>query len=178
MTPLAAPTDVMRYLDQRVRSAQAELAVQLASAVVRNHCAWRLDRGVDALVVHNPGTGPSVLLPTLALRAVTEVRIGEQLIDPGAYIFSPGGVLTFGGLLAGDWPVEATCEHGYDPIPDEIRAVVLMMASRAVVNPQGLRSVNVGGYSEVYTIPASGEHTGLTLTAAEKRILDRHRVFP
>jgi hypothetical protein len=185
VTLLAEPNDLQDLLGYPVPETQALLLLELASDVIRSYCGWRLDRAVETLTVHGePSTGYPVtgrpaptghlLLPTLQLNAVLSVTVdGKPFLW---WRLNSAGVL----WTAYGWGhrVDVEADHGYDPVPGDIRAVVLSAATRMVVNPQGLRSVNLGNYAEVYTVPAAGEATNLTLTSAERRILDRHRIWP
>ena len=150
----------------------------MASDVVRNYTGWRIDRG-------NPETltagwnQPAVMLPTLMLNDVHSLTVDGELVDPDSFTFSENGVIRWAGFPA---PVRrrvtAVVDHGYADVPREIQAVVFAAVARVVVNPMGIRSMNLpGGYSEVYTVPVSGETPGLSLLNAEKRILDRYRIF-
>lgn len=176
MTLLAIPTDLPTFVGQRVKDEQAQLLLDLASDVVRAYCGWRIDRATETLVADVAG-GTRILLPTLMLHAV---RTDTFTID-GAAVTCPFKVSEAGVLWCPDgWPagrVEVVADHGYDTVPGDVRAVVLAAAGRVVVNPQGLRSTTTLGYSEVYAIPGTGEATNLTLTDAERRILDKHRIF-
>lgn len=177
MSPLIDVSDIPNYLNARIPEAQAQLLAAMASDVVRNYVGWRIDRGA-ADVLAAEWDSPAVLLPTLKLNDVASVSIDGQPIDPATYRFSANGVLRWAVPMAPQAVVEATVDHGYDEVPLEVQAVVLASVARVIVNPQGLRSMTTGSYSETYPIPNSGEPAGLTLSAAEKRILDRYRTFP
>lgn len=180
MTDLIEASDVRAYLNTDVPEQQVALLTGLASDVIRNHCGWRIDRGVDTFTVG--WNDPAVMLPTLKLNAITLLSVAGVEVDPASYTFSENGVIRWAGPYApggggGAAQVTAVVDHGYDPVPREIQACAFAAVARVVVNPQGMRSVNVGAYSEVYTIPISGEASGLTLLGAERRILDRYRLF-
>ncbi|MFG3660242.1 hypothetical protein [Streptomyces sp. NPDC047706] len=71
--------------------------------------------------------------------------------------------------------VTVTYTHGYDPVPGDIKAIVLQAANRVIVNPSGIRSETVGGISTTYLIPAVGEYLGVLLSRTEQKVLDRYR---
>ena len=53
------------------------------------------------------------------------------------------------------WPrrprcVEVDAVHGYDPVPDAVRAVTLTLAAREIANPERLRSASVGTVTRAY----------------------------
>lgn len=176
MSDLIDAADVRAYLNADVPEQQVALLTGLASDVIRNHCGWRVDRATETLTA--AWDSPAVMLPTLKLNEVLEVRVGGELLDPAVYSFGENGVLRWAAYPGPpSSQLTVTVDHGYDPVPREIQAVAFAAVARVVVNPQGLRSVNVGAYSEVYTIPVSGEPSGVTLLSAERRILDRYRLF-
>ncbi|MGY1579148.1 hypothetical protein [Streptomyces sp. MN13] len=71
--------------------------------------------------------------------------------------------------------VSVTYTHGWDPVPGEIKAVVLQAANRMLVNPAQVRSETVGGESVTYLIPTTGEALGVLLSRTEERVLKRYR---
>lgn len=72
-------------------------------------------------------------------------------------------------------PVTVTYAHGWDPVPDDIKAIVVQAVNRVLVNPGAIRSETVGGESVTYLVPAGGEALGLLLSRTEQRVLDRYR---
>lgn len=75
------------------------------------------------------------------------------------------------------WPwlpgkLQVTYTHGYQTIPDEIKAIVLRLAAQVASNPLFMQSKKVGEVSEVFgTFPG-----GVTLRDTDKAILDRYTV--
>jgi hypothetical protein len=169
--PFATILEVAAYLGEEVNDAQAQLAVDLVSDLVRDYCGWRVDRAVDTFTVS--GTwGRALLLPTLHLNDVTTVTVAGVEVDEADYSWDAAGVL----YRAEGWAstvrgITVTADHGYTPVPGAVRVVTLQAAARALTNPAGMRSLAANGIVEAY-----GYVDGLTLTPAERAVLDRYRV--
>jgi len=145
--------------------------LEMASAAVRRYTGQVISTvaGDVALV---PAFGAfAVVLPQRPVTAVSAVTIDGVTQLPADYNWTRSGALTTDLNTWGNLPLTVTYDHGYTEIPDDIVQVVCSVANRAVVNPSGIRSETVGGYSVVHTIPA----TGMTLTRAEQQALESYR---
>jgi hypothetical protein len=151
MDPLVTVGELETYLQRTVDADAGELAVANASGIVRDFCRWPIAPTEDATWTLD-GRGTAWLnLPTLYLTDVAEVRVDGEVIDPGTYSWAQRGQL----YRAEGWParlrcVEADVSHGYETTPTSVRAVVLTLAARSMVNPEGLRSKTVGGVSKSF----------------------------
>jgi hypothetical protein len=166
MQLLVAAEEFAGYLQRDLDRYTAETALAAASGLVRHYCRWPISAESTTFV--QDGNGAQLLsLPTLRLNAVTAVRVGGVLLDPGQYEWSRGGQLYRNGAY---WParfrsVEADVEHGYAEVPDEVRAVVLALTTRYYVNPDGLRSKSVGAVSRTFgDAAAAGDLTRLEMS--------------
>lgn len=173
MDPLATAGELDVHLQRTVDPDQAGQAVQLASGAVRAYCKWDLTRQTTTLQA--AGTGTVVLtLPTLELIDVTAVRIGGVALDldPALLSWTRRGQL----LRPAGWPrlgnVEVDCTHGYDPVPDLIKLVVLELAAKGLNNPLGLVSATVGQVTRTY---ASSSNTP-ALSELDQRLLERYSI--
>lgn len=72
------------------------------------------------------------------------------------------------------WRVQVTYVAGYDPIPDDIKAVALAIASAELTNPLNVESERVGDYAVTYAANAAATG-GSTLPPLQQRILDKYR---
>jgi hypothetical protein len=158
------------YLQRDVDTSTAELALQAASGIVRDHCRWDIAEETATFVVDGSGT-PILSLPTLRLTDVAEVRLDGVVLDPADCTWSANGLIRRIGLV---WPrrfrcVEVDVTHGWAPIPDGIRAVVLTLASRFYANPDKVLSKTVGGISHTYA-------TTTDLNDLELALVDGHRL--
>jgi len=152
MDPLATPEDLASYLQRDVDTATATLAVTGASALVRGYCKWSLTQ--DQVTMTVDGNGSDVLsLPTLQLNSITSITVDGEILDADSYRLAARGQVkrTDGGV----WPigfdnVTAAVDHGYAMIPDDVRLVTCSVAGRYFVNPENLRSKQVGSVMRVY----------------------------
>lgn len=173
MIPLATVGELERHL-QRVFDDQgrAEQALVLASGAVRAYCGW--DLHLETTTFQVDGDGSQVLsLPTLHLIALDELRINGEVIgvtDARYPLWSRKGQLFRAAGWAANLSVEADVMHGYDPIPDLIKLVVLDLAGRQLSNPEGYSQKTVGVVSVTYA--GSANESGLS--ALHSRLLDRY----
>ena len=106
-------------------------------------------------------------LPALANAADVEVRVGraftpEELARATAILRDVSAVIR---MEAGSDFVDEDDELA---VPDAVRAVALLVARRAFMNPRGVTSNQIGGYSERVH---SDEAMGIFLAPVEKRML-------
>lgn len=155
-------------------TAQAILAASLASGTI----AELLDNAaistspvtITDLVMDGPSPRSSVIvLPGFPVTNVTSVSLwdwnaaawGTPLVNDIDYSWNTNGVLarrTFDPDPAGGfsfWPnrmnsIKVTYTLGSGTVPITIQAIALGIAARAYVNPQGLKSEAIAGYSIDY----------------------------
>jgi hypothetical protein len=176
MDLLVSADDFNTYLQRpaTVDTAQATMALAGASGVVRHFCRWVISEEAPVTFALD-GNGTDILnLPTLRLNAVSEIRIDGVIVEPGRYEWSRGGQIQ----LDGWWPrrfrsIEVDGDHGYATIPDEVRAVVMSLATRYYINPDGLRSKTVGGVSRTYMLESA---SGKPLTELETAMIAGYRI--
>ncbi len=153
--------------------AAANQALILASGAVRAYCGWDLD--VQDETFEDYGDGSCVLtLPTLSLLDVRGISVNGTdlpLPDPNIVWTLKGQILNSNGW-AKECVVTVDATHGYNPLPDLIRLVVLDVAGKQMNNPEGLVSATVGEVSRTYS---SSSTAGMT--ALHQTLLDRYRVI-
>lgn len=148
--PLATLADLEAHLGRPVDPAVGDAALTNASGLVRAWCGWVVSREL-AVTFITQGTGsPLLSLPTLHLAAVASVTVeGVDLppdpFDPEGYDWYREGQL----LRTTGWPtwprsVKVVADHGWDPVPDAVRAVTVTVAGRQVDNPGNVRQEAVG----------------------------------
>lgn len=180
--PLATPDDLAAYTGLTIPEPQAEMALRLASGMVRRFTGQTITLVVDDTVVLRGGW-PTLYLPqrpvlvdddyTLTVTELGDVGLPDLLLADGLTFTRLGDELT---RDCGVWSsrVQVTYSHGYDMVPDDILAVVLDVASRSVSNPSGLRSVSIDDYSRTF----ANETLGTSLTEANRQILAGYRRTP
>lgn len=172
-TELAEPGQLTQY-----RDGDAGLMLAAAEATVRAYCGWHIApvRADDVVTVD--GSGATVLaLPTMNLRDVSEVTEDGQLVTLDTVSWSASGFLhrtaPWTTRLRG---VVVTMEHGYADVPLEVQAVVLAVAARAVVSPDGVVRSQVGSVSVTFSQSSFNVAGGVALLEHERGVLDRYRL--
>lgn len=166
------------------RLAQATVLLEMASDEVRGYLKQEVTAGTSTITVplrrSDPYEDPcraEVWLPQRPVNDVTAVTVdGEVPVRwwwQGDRVYVPYTLWRSGQHRPPQ--VQVTYEHGWDPVPGDIRNVVLQAAGRVFVNPSQIRSEVVGGISTVYAVPVSGQALGVLLTSAEEKTLDRYK---
>jgi len=173
--------------------AQALLAIEEATAVIKNYCNQEIEQVSDDTILLD-GTGSTKLfLPNLPVSSITSVTVDGVLLDPTYYALAENGVLwrKYGTWTVGACNIEITYTHGYAAIPEDVKGVCYRSASRlyqarlkaSKVDFVGdVKSVSVGDYSISFGggSGAAGESQGdvsaaRTLLMSEKDVLNRYR---
>ncbi len=156
----------------------ALLALDLASATVRSYTGQLLSRVADDTVTLVGSGGWLLLLPETPVAGVSAVTVDAEPVAADGFRWDAYGRLSLRPRTM--WPfdsdVAVTYTHGFDPVPDDIRAVTIQAASRAFTNPEGVRSEGIGSYSTTYTVLASGSALGVVLSPEEQSVLDRYKL--
>lgn len=186
MDLLATVPELRLFLeDDTLDAERAELFLRLASGEARGYTGNGFDWIEDDVVRLN-GTGtPVLLLPEAPVADVSElvqaVGLAAELILESPVDTSPAwewdedGVIERidGGVFARRRRhYQITYSHGFEVVPDEVKAVVLRVAARGFESPDGIRQEALGRYS--YTL--AGEAAGMGLYAPDRRDLDPYFV--
>jgi hypothetical protein len=179
--PLADIGDLEAALGHPVDPVVGNAALTNASGLIRAWCGWHISREVDVTFT-TQGNGTQVLaLPTMYLAAVHEVRVDGVILDD--YAIDPAG--GYGWYVNGHlvrytgWPclprsVQVDVDHGYDPVPDAITAVVVALSMRSIENPVGVRQEAVGTVIQQFHNPR--EVAGDQLNALNAAVLGPFRL--
>jgi len=165
MEPLTTPEELAGYLQREIDRYSAELAVRGASGIIRSICGWDLTRVTETLTVDSNGAA-AVKLPTLKINDIMSVTLdGTTVVDTAEYLWSPNGIL----VARSYWPtgrlIAAEVDHGYEPIPDDVRIIACAIASRLYGNPEGLAMRVAGDSTRTF---------GQLLSPVEMRIISRY----
>lgn len=183
--PLAGLADLEAAVGHPVDPVSGDAALVSASGLVRAWCGWSisLETGVT-FTVDGSGTC-AVGLPTLHLVDVIEVRLDGALLTWSSTAMDGYDWSHHGHLYRWcGWPrqprgVQATVDHGYDPVPDAVRAVVVGMAARTVEVPVGVRQDAVGTVIRQYGDPygaSAGSSAGDQLNPLSAAVLGPFRL--
>lgn len=187
MDLLATVAELRLFLeDETLDADRSELFLRLASGEARGYTGNGFDWIEDDVVRLN-GTGtPVLLLPEAPVADVSAVVQAAGLADEleldlpgpdlaGVVEWDEDGVLERidGGIFLRRRRYYAvTYSHGFEVVPDEVKAVVLRIAARGFESPDGIRQEALGRYS--YTL--AGEAAGMGLYAPDRRDLDPYFV--
>lgn len=156
--PLAKAADLTAY------GTFSDDAVTAAGEAIRSETGWHIaPTATETLTLDSPG-GSALMLPTLHLLEVTEVRdvSGHDPVVLTGWRKSTSGFLT---LPCGYWPqgpqtVEVDVVHGYDACPLELLPVIARRTRDGLATSAGqvrLGSLSIGTTSVGTTITASDE---------------------
>jgi hypothetical protein len=123
MAALVAPTDLADFPGAPF----AASLVAAASEQVRRQCGWHIAPLVTETFVVDSDGGRVLLLPTMRLVTVTEVRniAGSTPEVLTGWRKSPAGMLfRASGWPAGFQTVEVDMQHGYEACPDELLPII------------------------------------------------------
>jgi hypothetical protein len=154
MVAFVTPEELASFMQSDLDRATAELAVDMATAYVQNIVGQRITQGTSnvTLYVTDPGA-TTVRLPQWPATDVTEVTIGGGAAVTDFTVL-PTGLYRANGFTTGQTysnapvPVTVAYTHGYDPIPDDIKAATLYVAAQMYGNPSGATSVAIDDYRE------------------------------
>lgn len=171
-TELADTTQLASY-----RDGDPALLLAAAEAAVRAYCGWHIAPVRTEDVVVNGSGGQVLGLPTMLLETVNTITEDGATVAVSDVSWSRVGYLhrtqPWTSSLRG---VTANITHGYDDVPAEVRAVVLSVAARAVVSPDGVVRQQVGGVSVTFSQNGFNVAGGVALLDHERAALDRYRL--
>ena len=173
--------------------AQALLAIEEATAVIKNYCNQEIEQVSDETILLD-GTGSTKLfLPELPVVSITSVEVDGVLLDPNYYALAENGVLwrKYSTWTLGACNIKIVYTHGYTSIPEDVRGVCYRSAARLFQAQlkakrqdfmSGLQSVSVGDWSETYENAGGsagesdkGVSAARTLLMSEKDVLNEYR---
>ncbi|MGW4505695.1 hypothetical protein ACWENO_13750 [Streptomyces sp. NPDC004436] len=160
----------------------ADLALASASAVIRRWTRQQITLVTDDVVTLRILTEQELVLPQRPVLGVSQVRVNSLVLQDwvlsGDRLLRTGGWRRLPGATTYPDPglVEVTYSHGYDEIPDEVRAVCLDLAAMSVTNPGGLReserAIDDWRQRDVYATETLGSGV---LSAAHREMLAGYR---
>ena len=105
--------------------------------------------------------------PALATAAEVEVRVGRAF-TPEEYARATAIMQDVSAVVRQEAGRTFVNDEDELVVPDAVRAVALIVARRAFMNPRGVSSNQIGGYSERVS---ESETMGIFLAPVEKRML-------
>lgn len=184
---------------------QVDLLLDLATAVIKSWTRQDIEKVEGDTVLLPGTWGPDLDLPQSPVLAVSAVSFNGVALGDGewtwnernlirrgfgarAFDYPPGAFVADPTLI--DWPlqqsgfwhwggpaatIEVTYDHGYDPVPDDVRAMCLSLSIRAFVNPAGAVMERIGSYEITYDQAARARAAGMALTTDDQQALRKYR---
>lgn len=147
--------------------ARAASLLELASGLIQRAARQAIEQVVNDTLIVRASAEPTIRLPERPVSAVVALTLdGTQLGEDDWRL--DGDELTY--RAGWGWPlgsaVAVTYDHGYEAIPDAIRAVCLEAVVRVWVNPGSVMTERYGSEAVAY---AQEVARGLMLNADERR---------
>lgn len=162
LPPFATAAELAAVMQTPVDSAAADLALASASAVIRRWTRQTITRVTGDVVQLRAADCDALVLPQRPVVSVSEVKVqalvltdwvlsGDRLLRTGGWRHLPG---------TSSYPdpgiVHVTYTHGWDEIPDDVRAVCLDLASATLANPSMLRQEGIDDYTRTFAAESLG----------------------
>jgi len=111
-----------------------------AGEQIRDYCGWHIFPQVAQTdVIARIGNAGIIMLPTLNLVSVQELRIRGQVVAEGVeYWASSAGYITLTTQRLGGSLVSVDMTHGYEALPKAVAEVGFELASRTMEQPSGI----------------------------------------
>jgi hypothetical protein len=171
--PVVDATDLTAY-----QGGDPEALIAQATALVRRYCRWHVTPSVTETVFLDGSGALFQPMPTLHVTAVASVTEDGVLVNPATYQWSSIGHLWRAWPWSGHFRgVEVEMTHGYTTAED-VAGVILAIASRAQVSPNGVVRTQAGPFSETYSQTGFNVAGGVSMVEHELAILDRYRLPP
>lgn len=170
---IATPEDLDLY-----KAGDPTAILRQATTAVRNYCEWHIAPVVTETMKLDGNGGKDLYLPTQQIVQLISVTNAGVPVDLDDIDDSEAGYLT---LVTGCWSTRpgksvVQLQHGFETAPDDVVAVILAIAARAVDSPAG-RTREHGGLVDIgFGLTGAGVSGGLALLEHEKTLLDRFRV--
>lgn len=147
----------------------AQLALDVASGLVRGEarCPFTKRTSTASLPIVD-GT----ITPAGPVVSVATVTVAGNALTTAQWTLEDG-VITLTSDVLRDYPRRATVawEHGYDPVPADVKGIVLDAVARSIVNPRYLRQESTGQRSLTFAT----ESFTVSLSQIEVDKLQRYR---
>jgi hypothetical protein len=187
--PLASPAEMQALMPGVTLDVdQVDLLIAIASDTIRSHTLQTLSLVIGDELELRGTFGREFLLPERPTLGVTSIAVDGQTVPTTAFRVSRDGRVTFSrwpwttavngpdAVLGGSWGgderfLSVVYDHGYDPIPADIKGVCLDLVRAGIVAPDAgiIRQESLGSYNVSYS--AEGART---LTEAHRRSLRRY----
>lgn len=166
----------------------AAMLADMASDVIRDDLRQTIDLVTNEVITLYGDGGELIMLPERPVLGVTEVLLGGLPLTP--FDWRPNGALRrviypgsqFAGEQTMNWPfgvpVRVTYSHGYETVPNTIKAMALQLAASTYANPELLVSKTVADVAVRFEKSSgTGGLPAMMLDDAQRRQMDRYRAM-
>lgn len=177
MADLATVDDLAAFVQSTLDPADPSPALYLsiASGMVRDYLQQDITQTVDDVVYCDPISGAYVELEQLPVASVSLLETTTDGLtwtaaDPATYTVSRRlGMIAAKPGCGVQWPSDpeswrVTYTHGYETVPDTIKAVCLGVAARGFSSPVGVDMERIGQRQVKYALESAG-FSGIELAA-------------
>jgi hypothetical protein len=186
-TPLVMAVELSAATSGKILPTDPRLTGLLAgvSAGVRRYCGWHICPAVtETLTLDGPG-GDLLVLPAMALTAVTAVtELGTSLAvyvhatETGDYEWSANGEIR---RIGARWTehfraITASITHGYAETPADLAQVITQVCVNALASPMGATREQAIGFAASWSATGPGVSGGMSLLKRDLAILDLYRL--
>jgi hypothetical protein len=170
---------------------RADTLLALASGIIQQEMKQTIEQVVDDTLTMRSVYGERIRLPQRPVTAVSEVTLTPEggtptTIGADTYYLDCDEIVRASfpvkyqqffsdwtrGWLGPLWQIAITYTHGYETIPEVVKAVCMEMVVRVWVNPGSVARETVGNTSTVYDNMRFSP-TGLLLTDSERTQLNK-----
>lgn len=149
---------------------RAEQALELASGVVEAYCGRTFTRTETDVTVDADPVGRTVVLDNPPID-VTSITLDGVAVDDYV-VYEDAGIVLLPSTYSAWGRVQVTYSHGLDGAPAAVKAVVLAVAGRLILNADGVTQKSVGDVSVSY----GSASTGPALSPLEQQALSAFRL--
>lgn len=154
--------------------------LRVAGATIRTFLGWHLSPNRCDTIETRVGSKGIVPLPSRHVTYINGVVVNGQNVPPSDYWWSEDGWLELRYYQLGQ-RVTVIFEHGYDEVPDDVKAVALEVVRQGQStaptggNISSLRSP--GGYAVSFNTSAGTVASGSDLSEEQRLRLANYRIF-
>lgn len=108
---------------------------------IRDYCGWHITPVISETVEAKIGNMGIIMLPTLNLVSVEELRLSGTALTADVWSMSPAGYITYFGLSgrrACGMPVSVDITHGFEELPKAVAEVGYELTARVLEKPAGI----------------------------------------
>jgi len=178
LAPLASKEQLIAYTRGAVSETdpRVDAVLEAVSAGVRAYCGWHIAPVITETVVLDSDGATVLVLPSLHVIGVDEVKVNGKPLDADKFEWSGSGELRRGYGWPNRWrSVEVTFEHGFDQAL-AVGQIVLQVAAGALASPMGAVSERAGQVQIQHSATAPGVAGGMSFLERDLQILAGYRL--